>query len=191
MKRLISLQKIGELDNKILINLRKALDWYLNKYNLHFIIDQKSIKLTRNEYDFLKQKYDASLILQNLFLKNSQANMFCSLGVMDKDIFKNYNNFVFGVGIHFEYNIFKFPNLALISITRLKESFYNRPSNEIITIKRSLKEAIHELGHAFGLKHCKNDCVMKFSKEIIEADKKPLKFCIKCTKQLNDLFISN
>ncbi|MBD3342132.1 MAG: archemetzincin, partial [Candidatus Lokiarchaeota archaeon] len=50
--------------------------------------------------------------------------------------------------------------------------------------KRILKEAIHELGHTFNLKHCKSKCVMQFSESLYEADKKPLEYCSTCKKHL-------
>jgi archaemetzincin len=73
-------------------------------------------------------------------------------------------------------------------VARLRESFYNRTENDAIFEKRILREAIHELGHTFGLYHCQNYCVMQFSNSLMEADKKSIKFCNNCSKRLELFF---
>jgi archaemetzincin len=55
---------------------------------------------------------------------------------------------------------------------------------------RTLKEANHELGHTFGLHHCENVCVMKFSNSLADTDKKPAIFCDTCLKNLQLFFKS-
>ncbi|MFH1397353.1 MAG: hypothetical protein ABIH27_02215, partial [Candidatus Omnitrophota bacterium] len=51
--------------------------------------------------------------------------------------------------------------------------------------RRVLKNAIHELGHIFGLGHCDDSaCVMRFSKNVEELDKTGLEFCPSCKKIL-------
>lgn len=53
---------------------------------------------------------------------------------------------------------------------------------------RIVKEAIHEIGHTFGLRHCSHDlCIMFKSKTISDTDKKDREFCESC---LNSLTIS-
>jgi archaemetzincin len=48
-------------------------------------------------------------------------------------------------------------------------------------ISRLEKEAIHELGHTFGLKHCADpDCVMQYSVGLECADRKFSFFCPTC-----------
>jgi archaemetzincin len=61
---------------------------------------------------------------------------------------------------------------------RLKPEFYGEtPDFEILAL-RTLKEAVHELGHALALKHCqRNLCVMYFSNSILDTDKKQSLFC--------------
>ncbi len=48
--------------------------------------------------------------------------------------------------------------------------------------------AIHELGHTFNLKHCKNNCVMRLSDHLADTDEKPPEYCEKCVKELNNIF---
>jgi len=44
--------------------------------------------------------------------------------------------------------------------------------------RRAATEAIHELGHTYGLSHCSDPtCVMWFSNTLSESDRKGTRFC--------------
>ena len=44
--------------------------------------------------------------------------------------------------------------------------------------RRAATEAIHELGHTFGLRHCSRpSCVMWFSNTLAETDRKDVRPC--------------
>ncbi|MGV9200035.1 MAG: archemetzincin, partial [Promethearchaeia archaeon] len=77
---------------------------------------------------------------------------------------------------------------CLISLARLRPEFYGSQSNKEIFRERTLKEAIHELGHTFGLEHCHNRCIMSFSNNLQQTDDKPPKFCKDCKEKLNSYF---
>jgi len=93
-----------------------------------------------------------------------------ALGFTNADIFVRGLNFAFGVGSAEHRS-------ALVSTFRLA-----MPYPQLFR-QRVLKEAIHELGHVFGLDHCSNArCVMHFSNSIEDTDFKGTEFCTKCTK---------
>ena len=51
---------------------------------------------------------------------------------------------------------------AIVSTHRLYNEFYGLPANEDLLRARTLKEVVHEVGHAFGLVHCREQrCVMR------------------------------
>ncbi len=76
---------------------------------------------------------------------------------------------------------------SIVSTLKLKESFYNRKSDQNLFFQRIIKEVIHEIGHIIlGSEHCnENSCVMKFSKTIEEIDKKSYRLCSICNGKLN------
>ncbi len=86
-----------------------------------------------------------------------------SVWIVDKDIYVDNMNFVFGLAMQ---------NRAVVSCYRL-------PSDAMIA-----KEVVHEVGHIFGLPHCKNKCVMQFSNSLAEAMKKPSKLCEECKRRI-------
>jgi archaemetzincin len=50
---------------------------------------------------------------------------------------------------------------------------------------RMVKEAVHELGHTFGLVHCPDPkCVMYFSNCLEDTDFKGKRYCGECKKLL-------
>ncbi len=93
------------------------------------------------------------------------------LGVVDVDIYEGSNRFVFGLAD-------VKGRSAIISLTRLKgdaETF----------MQRAAKEALHELGHTFGLRHCQDrSCVMTFSKSLADTDAKQKDYCQFCALRL-------
>jgi archaemetzincin len=75
---------------------------------------------------------------------------------------------------------------AIVSTYRLDDSLYGLPENEELLRERSLKEAVHELGHTFGLYHCTNfECVMHSSTAAEEIDLKRDEFCPRCRTKMS------
>ncbi len=96
------------------------------------------------------------------------------LGVTSGDLFVPVLTYVFGEA-QLE------GKAAVVSYHRLREEFYGLQPNEGLLEVRLLKEAIHELGHTFGLLHCNNYlCVMHSSTVVEEIDLKTDKLCSEC-----------
>ena len=96
------------------------------------------------------------------------------LGVTPLDLYVPVLTFVFG-----EAQLDG--NCALVSYHRLEEQFYGLPAQPELTGERLLKEAVHELGHTFGLRHCSNwQCVMTSSHGVELLDVKNADFCRRC-----------
>ena len=74
---------------------------------------------------------------------------------------------------------------AVVSIHRLHNRFYGLPEDREVTTDRLLKEAVHELGHTFGLIHCSQpQCVMNSSTYVENIDQKPAELCPLCQKSI-------
>ncbi|HEU4443598.1 MAG TPA: archaemetzincin [Nitrososphaeraceae archaeon] len=69
--------------------------------------------------------------------------------------------------------------VAAIYLPRLRQELYVKKSdtNKLFE-QRVIREAIHELGHTFGLSHCEESrCVMHFSNSLQDTDFKYHIFC--------------
>jgi archaemetzincin len=68
--------------------------------------------------------------------------------------------------------------VSAIYLPRLRQEFYGLKADELLFQQRIIKEAVHELGHAFGIRHCENKiCVQHFS---TSTDIKAKNFCKRC-----------
>jgi len=123
-------------------------------------------KTVKGAYNANREQYDASILLGYLIKEKNRGakESSLSLWMVSDDIYVKGMNFVFGVA--------QPGKAAILSIHRL---------DSLDLIK---KEAIHELGHVFGLQHCTNYCVMQFSNSLYEARMKPDRLCNKCSTLL-------
>jgi archaemetzincin len=131
------------------------------------------IKIPDYAYNKEKDKYNGRVILNEL-VKVNLENCEKILAITNKDLFTEDLDYIFGQA---ELS----GQICLISTRRLNPEFYLEKANKKLFYNRILKEAIHELGHTFSLKHCRNKkCVMCFSNNIRDTDRKNSNFCKKC-----------
>ncbi len=187
MKRIIGLLQIGDLDRSVLVNLKKNLESAFKEFNISINIIPKTITLEETEYNRVRRQYDASKILNKIKYYAKDTQFFRILGLLDTDIYSGSLNFVFGIAFSPNINNPLLSTAALISITRLREKFYRRPESSVIFELRILKEAVHELGHTFTLRHCNNFCIMRFSNSLTETDHKPQEYCESCLNKLKSI----
>ena len=124
--------------------------------------------------DPVRQQYNSNMILKRL-LDESSSDAIKILGITDVDLFNPIFSFVFGEA---QFN----GKCAVISSYRLRGNpEHVSPPGCPPLLNRLEKEAIHELGHTFGLRHCSDpDCVMKYSVGLACADRKFSFFCPAC-----------
>ncbi len=75
---------------------------------------------------------------------------------------------------------------AIISTCRLNEGDIAADAEDTFRF-RAVKEAVHELGHTFNLRHCKDrSCIMHYCRSIKDVDRKSDELCRYCGVLLND-----
>ena len=132
------------------------------------------VPVSERAFDPRRAQYSAQALLQQLRPGRAER----VLGVADLDLYVPDLNFVFGLADWRE-------RRALIALPRLHPRFYGLPDDEALFLTRAVKEAVHELGHTFGLEHCRDRrCVMTFSNSLADTDYKGQGFCPRCRKRL-------
>ena len=148
-------------------------------FGYHTKIGNLDINL-ENTFEPARQQYNSSRILLQVISK-PPADAVKVLGVVNVDLFIPILTFVFGEaqlrGIG-----------SVIALHRLNNKFYGLAEDRALLTERLVKEAIHELGHNFGLIHCNNqNCVMKSSTYVEEVDQKSVQMCSRCQEMLRGM----
>ena len=131
-------------------------------------------------YEPQRRQYSSVLILRTL-QSVFPADALRLLGVTECDLFIPMLSFVFGQAQ-------LSGGLALISLARLRQTFYGLAENRAVTAARAVKEATHEIGHTFGLTHCLDaDCPMSLSNTIWQVDRKREELCPQCAFLLKEV----
>ncbi|MFP4344450.1 MAG: archaemetzincin family Zn-dependent metalloprotease [Anaerolineales bacterium] len=124
-----------------------------------------------------RNQYQGSALLR--FLSTVEApHALRLLGVLEGDAFAEGMNFIFGQATLHGRN-------AFIALARLNPTYYGQEPDPERCAERALREAVHELGHTFGLRHCANDCVMRFANSLYEVDVRAPTFCASCRAALD------
>jgi len=169
----IGILRIGQVDSYVINRVQENLNMIFPKTTCSLI--SETMPVPSEAFNKTRQQYRSDIILSKVHdyaLKDEALDYL--LGIMDVDIFVSELNFVFGEA--------ECPGkAALISLWRLRPEFYGQASNMELFLERITKEAVHEVGHSLGLRHCSNPfCVMYFSNSIFETDRKQSLFCTKC-----------
>jgi len=177
MDMVIILVPVGEISEDI-------LDFLAQKIGERFECDIHifpPLEVPEDAYVPERDQYLSSALLNDLHDSVEAANRDKVLWVTDVDLFVRDLNFIFGEAeISGQY--------AVVSLARLRQSFYGKPEDEKLLFSRIVKEAIHELGHVYGLGHCSDrKCVMFFSNHLWDTDQKSSDFCARCQLALEKL----
>ena len=102
------------------------------------------------------------------------------LGVTERDLFVPVLSFVYGQA--------QFGGtVAVVSLARLRPEFHGLPPGEAALRRRAATEAVHEVGHTFGLVHCLDRrCPMSLSIDLPDLDGKTPRPCAGCAALLGE-----
>jgi len=100
------------------------------------------------------------------------------MGVTDVDLFLPVFTHVFGTAQ------IDGP-VGIASVHRLRPEAAGDPPNQELLRRRIFKEVLHELGHTFGLVHCRIPwCAMSPSRVAEQVDLKDAAYCESCAQRL-------
>ena len=168
----IAILRIGPVDADIVREIQRGLCRVFPE-TACLVLDDV-MPMPEDAYNAARLQYYSSSILSKIedFLRGSVADRI--LGITGEDLYVPRLNFVFGEAQ-------RPGRAAIISLYRLKPEFYGQAPDREFFIGRSVKEAVHEVGHTLGLGHCRNPrCIMFFSNSILDTDRKELTFCEMC-----------
>ncbi len=169
MKKIFCIIPIGSIDDKTLQYTQMELE---KRFNVAVDIGRQ-LEGPTYAYHKHKKQYNSTKILKKIH-KLKLTGYDRILGIVDVDLYVPERTFVFG-----EADVKK--KVSVISLTRLRQKFYDLPVDTALFKYRAIIEAVHELGHTYGLYHCKNNkCVMFLSNTIGDTDHKGAEFCSNC-----------
>jgi len=128
-------------------------------------------------FDPTRYQYNSSQILLQLITRPPEDALKV-LGVAAVDLFIPILTYVFGEAQLDGTG-------AVVSLHRLNNKYYGLPENSRLLSERMVKEAVHELGHTFGLIHCNHpQCVLSSSTYVEDVDQKSSELCPYCRHHL-------
>ena len=129
-------------------------------------------------YSDERRQYHSTLILDKL-ARLSPRRVIKVLGIARVDLYIPILTHVFGeaqLG----------GTACVISTCRLEEGPTLPPDAASLTA-RIVKEAVHELGHTFKLRHCREKtCIMHYCRSVADVDRKSRHFCRYCSVLVED-----
>jgi archaemetzincin len=177
--REIRILPLGHAQHELVEQIRGPLE---ETFRVPVIVDHPSIDMARF-FDTERAQYNSTRLLEYLKVTYSHAlhtrgrrSRFGhkTLGIAAQDLFTPILTYVFG-----EAELAG--DVAVVSYHRLENERYGLSPDPALLRERLRKEALHELGHTYGLVHCADQsCVMHTSTYVEDIDVKGEKFCQVC-----------
>jgi len=173
----LGLVALGPMDPEIVRRLRTAVAKILGLP----VRVLRPRALPEETFHIVRNQYHSTQILEYL-LSEHDSGACRILGVTSVDLYIPILTFVFGEA---QLN----GKAALISIYRPRGDADGANPPPAVVFKRLIKLSIHELGHTFGLGHCREEgCLMGFAANLEKLDQKNLTFCNYCQVLLADFY---
>jgi archaemetzincin len=142
-----------------------------------------ALAIPADAWEPARAQFNAARILRDVAAAHPKGAA-KTLGLTEADLFHPILTFLYGQA---QLN----GPAALVSLARLRQGFYGLPPNRDLTLDRLKKEALHELGHTYGLTHCRNSaCAMALSTALEQLDAKHAAYCQPCRLALTQEVLS-
>lgn len=169
--RLIPLHPVStELIGSLILPLRSI-------FRTEVTIEPQMDSIVDGVFDESRGQYNSTEIIVELLrcYPTTKAKL---VGITSVDLFVPVLTYVFGEA--------QLDGPAcVVSTYRLDDTIYGLVPDPSTFFERSLKETIHELGHTYGLIHCRNfNCAMHASTTAEDIDLKAAGLCEECLKKL-------
>ncbi len=146
-------------------------------FRTEIIVELPINNVINTVYDDSRLQYNSTELIGEL-LKRFSPSSSKIIGITSVDLFVPVLTYVFG-----EAQLDG--TAAVVSTYRLDNTIYGLDPDPILFFHRSLIETVHELGHTYGLYHCKNqECAMHSSTAVEDIDLKSAMLCAECRKQI-------
>ncbi len=170
--------RVGPVAEETVQVVRREIPETLRR--MECVVLEETMPIPEDTFNPARNQYCSSEILGKIVERADLGGDYV-LGVTDVDLYVPGLNFVFGEAS-------SSGRVALISLLRLRQEFYGLPSDTKLYHERAVKEAVHEIGHIIGLKHCRNPyCVMFFSNIMADTDRKRRRFCKRCNRRVSNI----
>ncbi len=146
-------------------------------FHTEISIERPINNILNSVYDDSRLQYNSTELIREL-LNRFPSSSEKIIGIASVDLFVPILTYVFG-----EAQLDG--TAAVVSTYRLDNTIYGLESDPILFFQRLLIETVHELGHTYGLYHCKNnECAMHSSTAVEDIDLKSAMLCLECRKQI-------
>jgi archaemetzincin len=166
----IALAAMGAAPTAVLERIERAL---ASAYRLP-VVRLAPLAEPEGAYSPARAQWSATEFLKRL-LAERPPRAARLLGITERDLFVPVLSFVYGQA-QLEGPV------AVVSLARLRPEFHGLRPDEPTLTRRAATEAVHEIGHTFGLVHCPDRrCPMSLSIDLGELDRKAAEPCLACT----------
>jgi archaemetzincin len=170
----ILLSPVGALDPELLKSIATSVSKVFHyPTRTHSLMEDFSFA-----FDGLRSQFHSTAILHEL-ARASPPDAVRVLAIVEMDLFIPILTHVYGeaqLG----------GKACIVSTYRLRDGLGPVASHSAIE-ERSIKEALHELGHTFNLRHCRDKaCIMHYCHTVRDVDRKEDQLCRYCRILLED-----
>ncbi len=166
----LALAAMGEIPPAVLDSIERSL---ASAFRLP-VVRTAPLEEPANAYSAARAQWSSAEFLKAL-LAARPPRAARLLGITERDLFVPVLSFVYGQA-QLEGPV------AVVSLARLRPEFHGLPPEAPTLARRAATEAVHEIGHTFGLVHCLDRrCPMSLSIDLGELDRKAAEPCLACT----------